>query len=724
MKKRKCMADGGVIEQASRKVRQAVGGIADFLHVGKPAETTVLPPGQRRIPDDRPIVQADMRPDMPQERNPRRFAEAVDQRKQARSGGYADGGIIPVDIRSGLMDAVVRPIADDWAQGNKAIKSIRNRYPTIDAAVGLHPVVAASQLANDVMSNDIGVDSGMNVLQAVPIVKRLSGLEKLLSKQSGPVVGGTKFVVDVPSTVRKNVVLTGAQAIGQPGEAFARGGIKHLSAGTVTPIRGKGTSTSDSIAAIVAGDEVRLSDGEAAAILPAKTAGNDAAVAAIKGIIEATNGRKTVSGGGKYAFGIEKLEENAPQKPGLLETAQGRKRVADAIANAPAIGSPLTIGGAQKPVTAEQMYGSAPPANDFQQRLIEGQGLRPDVGLTGPRAVPQQAAFSNEGRSSGILASNAALPAVTAQPAPATLSAAPAAPEVAPSVAATAAPPSTPAPAAGGPQAKFPQPGDQVPSGTGFVRNNRTGAVTPVGSPSIASSAPQSVTTPVSMGVMRAIQPAQPTDTGRYRQAAEKILLDESRGPGGGVAARLLMGMAGRAAGMDNDAARTTNEAAAVAARAKQSAAELASTDSYRRASLGIQGREQSAREQESADKLQDTAAQRAARAGIADAIESGDEAKIKKAQAKGIAAGVLKPTDERKHEESPYRIHTDTTSGDQVRINQKTGATDRLDRATNTWLPVGASQPKQAPQSAIDALRANPALAAQFQQKYGYLPQ
>lgn len=112
MKKRKCMADGGVIEQASRKVRQAVGGIADFLHVGKPAETTVLPPGQRRIPDDRPIVQADMRPDMPQERNPRRFAEEVDQRKQARSGGYARGGIMPVRGKgTGTSDSIPAVLA-------------------------------------------------------------------------------------------------------------------------------------------------------------------------------------------------------------------------------------------------------------------------------------------------------------------------------------------------------------------------------------------------------------------------------------------------------------------------------------------------------------------------------------------------------------------------------------------------------------------------------------
>lgn len=733
MKKRKCMADGGVLEQASGRVRQAAKGIADFRNIGKPAETTVMPPGRRGASNDQQIVQADTRPDLPQERNPRRFAEAVDQRKQARSGGYADGGIIPVDIRSGLMDAVVRPIADDWAQGNKAIRSIRNRYPTIDAAVGLHPVVAASQLANDVMSNDIGVDSGMNVLQAVPIVKRLSGLEKLLSKQSGPVVGGTKFVVDVPSTVRKNVVLTGAQATGQPGEAFARGGI--------IPVRGKGTGTSDSIPAVLAGHEVRVSNGEGVAVLPAKTMRTPGAVAAVEDVIEQTNGKPPapMADGGKYADGALPEEAKTGSRflsglpeGGILRTQQGRQQAAQAIANAPAIGAPLTIGGGQPVPTAPSIYA---PAYAAARQGLSGEGLRPEVGITGPRAVPQKQAEQQVGNydpsrlSTGVIRRPEAQPGIPPATSPApysnegrrsaigSVNASPAA--------AAATPAGGPTAAEAARQPQFPKPSEPVPSGTGFIRNNRTGAVTPVGKPLAESLAPQPVATPARLGVLEAVQPAaQPTDTNRYRQTAEKILLDESRGPGGGVAARLLMGLAGRAAGMDNDAARTLNETQEVATRAQQAAAELASTDHYRRASLGIQDREQSMREQESADKLQDTAAQRAARAGIADAIESGDEAKIKKAHAKGIAAGVLKSTDERKHEESPYRIHTDTTSGDQVRINQKTGATDRLDRATNTWQPVGASQPKQAPQAAIDALRANPALAAQFQQKYGYLPQ
>ncbi len=589
MKRRKCMADGGVLVKVNERVRQAVGGIADFLNIGRPTTTEVVSGGRTNVPDGQRIVQPDARPDMPQDRNPRRFAEEVDQRKQARSGGYARGGILPV----------------------------------------------------------LGIGSG----------------------------------------------------------------------------------TSDSIPVVLAGHKVHVSNGEGVAVLPKKTMDTPGAVAAVEDVIEKTNGKPPVpmADGGKYAAGALPEEDGRPKilsslpEGGILRTQQGRQQAAQAIANAPAIGAPLTIGGGQPAPTAPSIYA---PAYAAAKQGLSGEGLRPDVGLTGPRAVPQQASFSNEGGRSAVLASNLAVQAPPVQQAPVPAAVAPAVPAAAPATAATAAPAGVPAPSVAEPPARFPGPSEPVSSGTGFIRNNRTGVVTPVGSPSIASSAPQPVTTPVSMGVMQASQPAQPADTGRYRQAAEKILLDESRGPGGGVAARLLMGMAGRAAGMDNDAARTTNEAAAVAARAKQSAAELASTDSYRRASLGIQGREQSVREQESADKLQDTAAQRAARAGIADAIESGDEAKIKKAQAKGVAAGVLKPTDERKHEESPYRIHTDRTSGDQVRINQKTGATDRLDRATNTWQPVGAGQPKQAPQAAIDSLRANPALAAQFQQKYGYLPQ
>jgi len=268
---------------------------------------------------------------------------------------------------------------------------------------------------------------------------------------------------------------------------------------------------------------------------------------------------------------------------------------------------------------------------------------------------------------------------------------------------------------------RYPSPSEHVQPGTGFIRNNTTGAVTPVGSPSAQRPA---IVYAVRNEPQQPQQIPSPQDeASRYRQQAEKILLNESRGPGGGVAARMLMGLAGRASGIDNDAKRTANEALAIAQRGQQAMAELASQDAYRRGSLDIAGREQQVKAQESEDRLKDTAAQRAARAGLADAIDKGDEETIRKAQAKAIAAGIF-GNSANTAKEDPYRVHVDSMSGNQIRVNQKTGATDVLDRATNTWKPVQTAQPKAAPQSAIDALKANPALAEQFRQKYGYLPQ
>lgn len=69
---------------------------------------------------------------------------------------------------------------------------------------------------------------------------------------------------------------------------YARGGIM--------PVVGAGTGTSDSVPVVVAGQDVRLSNGEGAAILPARTMRNPAAVQAVEGIIEATNGKPPVRG--------------------------------------------------------------------------------------------------------------------------------------------------------------------------------------------------------------------------------------------------------------------------------------------------------------------------------------------------------------------------------------------------------------------------------------------
>ena len=230
--------------------------------------------------------------------------DATQRRGQRRTAAYADGGrVIPVNIGQGLYQAIAQPIAEDWRQGNVAIKNLRDQYPTADAIAGIHPAVAAAQVANDVMSGQVGGDTAMNVAQAVPMVKGLSGMAKMLSKQSGPTVGGVKFVVDMPTTLKKNAVITAGQTLGQPANAFADGGMVKFS--------GKGGPRDDQIPVKVAGAEIRVSDGEQAVILPAKTANNPGAVQAIGQIIQQSNdGRAPKMGmadGGRYARGANAL---------------------------------------------------------------------------------------------------------------------------------------------------------------------------------------------------------------------------------------------------------------------------------------------------------------------------------------------------------------------------------------------------------------------------------
>ena len=326
--------------------------------------------------------------------------EAERRRKQMEEAkNYEAGGLItPVNLGQGLYQAIAQPIAEDWRQGNAAIKKVRDQYPTADSLAGINPFVAAAQVANDVAAGNVGGDTAINVAQAVPVIKGLSGMAKMLTKQAGPTIGATKFVIDMPNTVRKNVALTTGQTLGQPANAFAAGGMVRFS--------GKGGPRDDQIPVKVAGQEINVSNGENAVILPAKTAANPAALYAIGGIIQATNdGRKPKMGmdkGGKYASGSMPNDEWMPEG-GYLRTPEGRQRVAEAIVNAPSIGGNVSFGG-QQPATAQSIYA---PAIDALKKGLSGEGMRPDVGIIGPRAapvtpVPAAQPYSNEGRPSAM----------------------------------------------------------------------------------------------------------------------------------------------------------------------------------------------------------------------------------------------------------------------------------------------------------------------------------
>ena len=102
-------------------------------------------------------------------------------------------------------------MASDIQQGNVAIKQVRDQYPTADAVAGMYPPVAVAQVANDVMANQAGMDTGGNVLQAIPMVKKVNMLHK------GMRVGGYGY--DPRATLTKNALITQAQVLGQTGNA-------------------------------------------------------------------------------------------------------------------------------------------------------------------------------------------------------------------------------------------------------------------------------------------------------------------------------------------------------------------------------------------------------------------------------------------------------------------------------------------------------------------------
>jgi hypothetical protein len=163
-----------------------------------------------------------------------------------------------------------------------------------------------------------------------------------------------RFAVNMPATVRKNTAITAAQTLGQPANAFARGGIM--------PVVGSGTGTSDSVPVVVAGQDVRLSNGEGAAILPAKTMRNPAAVQAVEGIIEATNGKPPVKGARGLAYGGILGQQNQTNIPGVWRTGNSFTQTD----SGPSIGTPAiaaALSPAAQPVSAQPVQPQTPTTN-------------------------------------------------------------------------------------------------------------------------------------------------------------------------------------------------------------------------------------------------------------------------------------------------------------------------------------------------------------------------
>lgn len=121
--------------------------------------------------------------------------------------------------------------------------------------------------------------------------------------------------------------------------------------------------------------------------------------------------------------------------------------------------------------------------------------------------------------------------------------------------------------------------------------------------------------------------------------------------------------------------------------------------------------------------QAKDSDAVRSARQGLLDAIAKGDQAEIEKARTTAVAAGIKfdKPNNE-------FVAVTDQNGINVTRTNKDTGAIDIIDPKTGSIKSFPAPGQKPAPQSAppeaLSFLKKNPAQAAQFKAKYGYLPE
>lgn len=171
---------------------------------------------------------------------------------------------------------------------------------------------------------------------------------------------------------------------------YARGGIM--------PVVGAGTGTSDSVPVVVAGQDVRLSNGEGAAILPARTMRNPAAVQAVEGIIEATNGKPPVRGARGLAYGGILGQQNQTNIPGVWRTGNSFTQTD----SGPSIGTPAiaaAISPATQPVSAQPVPAQTPTTNIIRNGnsfsaappSLSSQALTSPVGQPAPAPLVGQA---------------------------------------------------------------------------------------------------------------------------------------------------------------------------------------------------------------------------------------------------------------------------------------------------------------------------------------------
>lgn len=591
------------------------------------------------------------------------------------------------------------------------------------------------------------------------------------------------------------------EAIGRRNEELKKAA--NYAHGGILPVIGRGTETSDSVPAIVAGQKVRLSNGEGAAILPARTMRNEAAVRAIEGIIEATNGKpplknkKTdgmayggIAGKRRMASGgvIDPGEQNSQMTNYVVPT---RSPTAQDIYKGASLSG---IAGALKPYTWKGAQVTAPSGTvggNLSNSGVEdrqpggtlqnvGPAFRQFAEVTKPAydLSPSVNALKTTGAAVGNLfadSARASQEGTTYADARAKRIAAAAPIENTEARTFGAARRESDRPVMGSAPAKEviplragigdtgnaninPQTGimaftdktfdpakQKLEPGVGAITNPRTGKtillappggdMSIAGGPHNAASGPPpfvsdaygnnaALTNQLKAGLagMRAesgrapegfigqIPDSRAADSARFDKflrssTADSVVRDLARGGGTARANSGKIAALNASQGIlsAEESARTAreiaaaNEAGRLAAAAEQRRTHLANTDLAGKNQLAVEYARQSGPEKvllatRMQGEVEDANARREARQGLLSAIDVGNPTAIEKAWRKGIAAGIVNPERQEKPP-TPYRFHADPM-GNGIRVNEATGETDVLDRATNTWKPVSAMEP------------------------------
>lgn len=294
-----CMADGGTVQKESPE--QLMARIAGKYKIAS-ADTPQAPqpaPQVEKSPAQRTAGQG--------------IVALLKGRGQQvdRAAGYAVGGTLPNygdDSKSGLNARLAAMQASNGGadgsataqfntpEQNTAMNSLMGQ--TQPAAQGLTTQPAVSQQAPTTFQQDLDARQ-----------ERMTGLSGRLKSMENAARSG----VDISSPFGTNVP-----------KNFAQGGI----VARAFQFKGKGGPTDDEIPVKVAGQNINVSNGEKAVVLPAKTAQNPQAVSAIEDIIEQSNGKPTNRQGNNFAAGGLTIADDF--KPDYMKKAELAKIGEDA----------------------------------------------------------------------------------------------------------------------------------------------------------------------------------------------------------------------------------------------------------------------------------------------------------------------------------------------------------------------------------------------------------